>query len=530
VTTYTPTAPINYSPATVASTADRTLIIYAPQGTPPASGWPTVLFFNYGGFASGPHSTSIGPESVSQGYLAYSMLQSGVQWIEARCTSINPQSSGGPVNTGTFDPPQSVTANYNHFEDPASPMPWKDAVHAMLWCKTVGAASYAVDPLKIIISGRSSGFSVAAWAGYGTLWNTPTYDPNGQFLPFASVGGSRPLAIMGIQPQAWWPAYAQSNSVPGTPFPRFDNHLAIAQFQGQAPQPATGFPLDWLQQLSPLYFGWDEVKYPNIRARNAVTPSWIFAPGQIYVGLTEAPDFGFSTNYPQLLDTLVGIHDPWHGYMLKLYWERLSPLYKTHSRLVVSAGGNANTIEDLAVASDRTAYDDAREWALGVFGSQPQIEPAWERIVRRIEAAVWTVKGGPVYWTTVRRVYRGNEYDPARTVYPCVVITPVVDDLDQPGEALTSATRDQCVVDLHLLDKTTARHDLIRERFLRDIHVAIYQNPQFSNGTGNQLATNTQIETVERLYTDEPRLSFAAATVRVRVNFRTVSPDTLEVI
>lgn len=150
----------------------------------------------------------------------------------------------------------------------------------------------------------------------------------------------------------------------------------------------------------------------------------------------------------------------------------------------------------------------------------PSGEPVKELVLQDLEAVFLGITEGTDYYTTVRRVHRVETVPIEVKEYPCIILTPLGSDYDQPGAATTLSLQTHSRIRATLIVRTRDNATLALERFIRDVHKALLVDI-----TRGGLAINSRMLD-DRVYyptqLDEP---VAVADCTLEIYFRTLRTD-----
>lgn len=133
---YTKYADLSYGAGTF-----RKLDLYIPTGTPPAGGWPVIVYTHGGFWTSGDRYSSLSPQFVQASCLyGYAVASCSYVLNDFRFAAQGAYPAWDPNNkTGVYP---SMILNY------------KEATH---WLQTTAAPTYNLNPSKFVASGHSAG-------------------------------------------------------------------------------------------------------------------------------------------------------------------------------------------------------------------------------------------------------------------------------------------------------------------------------------------------------------------------------------
>ena len=386
----------------------RLNVFHPPHGTPPAEGWPVVVFLRNAGFHVSLPVDEVTDEPATAS--EWNLLQAGVAVVTATCTvarggnSPNDADGGayGPAycGNGLFIPPGVTPDGYDGcpavdyslhpdidptvpFDDPFRPMPEKDAVMIVQHLK-YNASAYVLDRERIGVWGNSGSAVTWMWVVHGPdrsdMWSWSSERADQEFED------TRVFAAALEQGGVYWP--------------HFHRHYKPKPEQGAWHFPARTGPepylydlpceyldatfADWLLADSALLYGTE----PGTIELNAVLPVYLQYDEPAVIGDLEDPDvvldipLDFDVTSTFYLDTIVMrdtvAHSSWSGHAL----DRLLPcsfLGVTHEAAYHSDGTEVVDgppddplqipLADRAFASASALGADQHDWWLSRFAA-----------------------------------------------------------------------------------------------------------------------------------------------------------------
>lgn len=146
----------------------------------------------------------------------------------------------------------------------------------------------------------------------------------------------------------------------------------------------------------------------------------------------------------------------------------------------------------------------------------PSGEPVKEQLLANLETTLAAIVEGADYYTTVRKVLRLDAAAPEINAFPAIVIVPIGTRYDNQRSQVVGAVAALYTVQLTLLVRTATDVATTIERFIRDVHKAL-----FVDITRGGPAINTRVVSDEIFYPSDAREPIGGADLEVAIDFRT---------
>jgi hypothetical protein len=150
----------------------------------------------------------------------------------------------------------------------------------------------------------------------------------------------------------------------------------------------------------------------------------------------------------------------------------------------------------------------------------PSGNPVKELILQNLETVLAAIAAGDDYYTTVRKVFRLDVAPPEVNSFPAVAIVPQGTDYDNPRTRVTNANAGAFRVQLTLLLNTSSNVARTIERFIRDVHKALWVDY-----TRGGYAHYTRIVRDEIFYPVDESDPLCGADVFLEIDYRTSRSD-----